>query len=261
MERKIIKLGSNYKDDIIVLQKRLVELGYSLKIDGDFGRKTDIAVKDFQERESLVPDGIVGSKTWKALFPCEVTQEDLRRAASNLGVDVATIKAVMEVESRGSGFLSPGKPVILFEGHIFWNELKKAGYKSENYTQGNEDILYPKWDKSHYLGGIKEYYRLEKAEKIDEVCALKSASWGLFQIMGFNYKVCGCDTVTQFVDLMKESEGSQLDLFVEFIKGNSLESYLRNLDWAGFAKKYNGPAYRENKYDEKLEKAYEKYKS
>jgi hypothetical protein len=35
--------------------------------------------------------------------------------------------------------------------------------------------------------------------------------------------------------------------------------YLRDKDWAGFARRYNGPAYAENKYDEKLSAAYEKF--
>ena len=78
--------------------------------------------------------------------------------------------------------------------------------------------------------------------------------------MGFNYPMCGCETIDDFVGKMKRSEGSQLDLFTEFIKRNALGGYLRDLDWAGFAKAYNGSGYRENKYDEKLESAYNKYK-
>ncbi|MFB9080551.1 N-acetylmuramidase domain-containing protein [Flavobacterium procerum] len=34
---------------------------------------------------------------------------------------------------------------------------------------------------------------------------------------------------------------------------------LRNKNWASFALKYNGPAYKTNKYDEKLARAYAKY--
>ena len=95
---------------------------------------------------------------------------------------------------------------------------------------------------------------------IDEEAAISSASWGLFQIMGFNYATCKCDSVQQFVALMKENEGKQLDQFTAFIQSNRLDTYLRNKDWAGFAKRYNGPAYAENQYDKKLEKAYHKHK-
>ena len=44
-----------------------------------------------------------------------------------------------------------------------------------------------KWTKSHYKGDMGEYERLKKALAIHEKAAACSASWGLFQIMGFNY--------------------------------------------------------------------------
>ena len=258
---KTLKLGVKH-NDVIYLHVKLKNLGYQVDIYSDlFTEITNSAVKKFQSIRGLSVDGIVGNKTWEELENLnKLTESDFIRCASSLGVDVATVKAVCEVESGCSGFIGLNKPTILFEGHIFWRELRDAGYKPENYTTGNEDILYKSWNKEHYLGGLKEYDRLEKAIRIDRSCALKSASWGLFQIMGFNYFACGCDNVEEFVSEMKKSEGSQLDLFIEFIRRQGWGRYLRDLDWAGFASKYNGPGYKENKYDEKLERAYKKFK-
>lgn len=257
---KTIKLGSS-GEDVLILQKKLKGHGYFIVETGIFDETVHKFVLSFQRVRGLVIDGIVGPKTWEELDKIgRLTENDFIRCSNLIGTDIATIKAVCEVESGGSGFISPGKPKILFEGHIFWKELKKAGLKPENYIQGNEDILYKAWDKTKYCGGSREYDKLERAIVIDRCCALKSASWGLFQIMGFNYLMCGCETIDDFVGKMKRSEGSQLDLFTEFIKRNALGGYLRDLDWAGFAKAYNGPGYRENKYDEKLESAYNKYK-
>ena len=70
----------------------------------------------------------------------------------------------------------PSSDIPCIEGHIFWNELKKRGKNPEDYTTYNEDILYPKWSKEHYKGGIKEYERLERAIAIDEEAAISSAS-------------------------------------------------------------------------------------
>ena len=50
-----------------VLQRLLTSKGYPISTDGDFGVLTETAVKAFQSRKGLVSDGIVGSRTWRAL--------------------------------------------------------------------------------------------------------------------------------------------------------------------------------------------------
>ena len=187
--------------------------------------------------------------------------EDFTQVAELLGCEPAALKAVQQVETGGrGGFFSPGRPAILFEGHIFWTQLKKRGSNPEDYVKGNENILYPKWEKGHYKGGIGEYDRLEQARKINREAADASASWGMFQIMGFNYAACGEDSIESFVRSMCESEFKQLLLTANFIKKNSqMLQALQARDWAVFAKCYNGPAYAQNRYDVKLEAAYQKY--
>jgi peptidoglycan hydrolase-like protein with peptidoglycan-binding domain len=53
--------------DVEILQQRLVELGWQLDVDGDFGPMTEDAVKEFQSQNGLDVDGIVGPNTWAAL--------------------------------------------------------------------------------------------------------------------------------------------------------------------------------------------------
>lgn len=65
-----IKKGSEGKY-VEVLQTRLIALGYGLPMygaDGDFGKETHIAVVTFQYDNGLEQDGIVGQKTWQALY-------------------------------------------------------------------------------------------------------------------------------------------------------------------------------------------------
>lgn len=190
-----------------------------------------------------------------------LTDEEFTQIAELLGCEPAALKAVLQVETGGrGGFFSPGRPAILFEGHIFWTQLKKRGSNPEDYVKGNENILYPKWEKGHYKGGIGEYDRLEQARKINREAADASASWGMFQIMGFNYAACGEESIESFVRSMCESEFKQLLLTANFIKKNSqMLQALQARDWAVFAKCYNGPAYAQNRYDVKLEAAYQKY--
>ena len=254
--------------DVTALQELLCKNGYEVAVSGEFDGDTDAAVRNFQRDHNLTVDGLVGNKTMECLrlidnplAALSITEADYQRAAAALNVPVAAIKAVKEVETGGrSGFVAEGKPTILFEGHVFWSQLKKAGKSPEKHKAGNADILYSKWTKAYYKSGLEEYTRLERAKKIHESAALCSASWGLFQIMGFNYTVCKCQSVEEFVEKMCTNEGAQLDLFVLFLKGNGWDKYLRALDWAGFARHYNGPAYADNQYDVKLRKAYAKYK-
>lgn len=62
--------AANDASAVRLVQRRLVSLGYDAgPDDGDFGDKTDAAVKAFQADSSLTSDGIVGATTWDALFP------------------------------------------------------------------------------------------------------------------------------------------------------------------------------------------------
>jgi len=61
-----LKVGTK-SDAVKTLQVKLTKLGYALVADGDFGPKTEAAVKDFQSKIGLTVDGVVGPVTQKAL--------------------------------------------------------------------------------------------------------------------------------------------------------------------------------------------------
>jgi hypothetical protein len=176
-----------------------------------------------------------------------LTDEAVEDAAKSIGCTVAAVKSVIDVESHG-GFLPDGRPKILFERHYF-SRLTRG-----KYDDSNPDISAKKW--GGYKGGAAEYERLGRAIKLDRTAALKSASWGAFQIMGDNCRACGFADVEDFVKAMVAGEAEQLEAFVKFVKKSRLEDELIRLDWAGFARGYNGSAYKTNRYDEKLAAAY-----
>ena len=186
---------------------------------------------------------------------------DIRKAAELIGVEPCAVQAVVDVESCGSGFLPDGRTKILFEGHVFWRELQKRGIDPAPLASKYPNVIYPKWDRSQYKGGAAEWERLNTAALVNKEAALCSASYGLFQIMGFNHRAAGFDTVQAFVDAQKESEVKQLESFCAFMRSEGLVLFLVGRDWAGFARRYNGPGYAANQYDVKLRRAYERCKS
>ena len=188
-----------------------------------------------------------------------LSTHDIKHAADLLGVEPCAVKAVIDVESAGSGFLPDGRtPKILFEGHIFWRELKKRGFDPALAASQHPEIVYPKPDRTKYRNGTGEHERLNAALGIHRDAALCSASWGLFQIMGFNYAACGFADVCSFADSMYRGEAEHLRAFCEFMRSEGLILFLSGLDFAGFARRYNGPGYAANQYDTKLQRAYER---
>lgn len=177
---------------------------------------------------------------------------DVSIIAGYLGCHVAAVRAVLAVESAGQGFHN-GRPLILNEPHIFYRELS-GGKRAQAVAQG---LAYKVWRTKPYLKSVDARYEwLERAMAIDEVAALRSCSWGLGQMMGFNHKICGFATVHEFVAAMCHSEGAQLYGMARFIVSKGIQKNLRTFDWAGFAYRYNGAGYKKNKYDTKLAAAY-----
>ncbi len=230
---------------------------------------------DFQKKNNLVVDGIVGIKTWSMLIAKKesltkfnkkfLSEEDLKDFAQKFDVPLAAVKAVNEVESSGKGFLIDGRPRILFEGHIFWKQLKLRGLNPVDFQQERtKNVLYKSWTKKYYEGGEQEYDRLEKAAGMSDIdavhdAAYASASYGAFQIMGFHYNSLGYPSVDSFVADMYTHERAHLDAFGMYCKVNNLIRHMQNQQWTKFALGYNGPSQAQNKYDIKLKKAFDKY--
>ena len=179
-----------------------------------------------------------------------ITDEDFARAAWRLGCEEAVVRAVARVESGGrTGFLEDGRPKILFESRWFH---KLTGGR---FDESHDHLSTPTWVRN-YRGGAAEYDRLAEAADLDPEAALKSASWGMFQILGINHHVVGFATVEDYVAAQLESEGAHLDAFTTFVIANRLDDELRDKRWADFAFGYNGPGYRANQYDRKMADAY-----
>ena len=218
------------------LQQAVVAAGYPLTVDGKIGPATKAAVL------SAFTDGP----------DTKLTQADIEAAAHLLDVKPAKIWAVWDVEASDNPF-TEGRPTILFEPHIF---SKLTAHK---YDASHPALSSRNWNRKLYPGSQKgRWDQLLNALVLDPDAALQSASYGGFQILGMNYQMCGHKTPWAFIYAMSRTEKDQLIAFVAFVKARGLTAALQKGDWAAFAKGYNGSAYRENKYDERLARAYAK---
>lgn len=206
-----------------------------------------------------------------------LTEEDFEKAASKLGCTVAQIRAVDEVESGGGWFVDvradilnldgeggfidgPNLPKILFEAHVFDRETKGK------YRNSHPNLSSAKWNRALYVGGQGEWARLNAAMKLDRTAALRSASVGRYQIMGFNHRLAGYETVEGYWEAMKQSEALHLEAFVRYVINAGLATKLRQVsnvhaDCIPFAKAYNGTGYAANAYHIKIARAHKKWSS
>jgi hypothetical protein len=186
-----------------------------------------------------------------------ITDHDFMDIADKNAVNYAALRAVCEVEARNTGFTSANALICLYEPHIAYR-----------YTSGKvrmalvkAGLAYPKQGQKPYPK--TSYPRIDLCAKIaGEEIAATATSWGLPQMMGFNHKACGYDTALAMVTAFAESEYKQVEAMVKFIKSNPrMFEALAKQDWATFAKFYNGSNYAQNKYDQRLAKAYAFWKT
>jgi hypothetical protein len=184
----------------------------------------------------------------------KLKDKDFCRSAARLRCEVAAIKAVAQVESKRDAFDEHGFPTILFERHKFYKYAKNRKALAKTHP----DICNAK------PGGYGKYAeqkpKFDRAFALDQEAAMMACSWGMFQVMGFNWKDLGYESVGEFVNQMKSGEPAQLEAFVRYVEANHLADELRSHDWNTFALRYNGEDYRKNNYHIKLPAAYKEFK-
>ncbi|WP_233592644.1 N-acetylmuramidase domain-containing protein [Erwinia psidii] len=252
--------------------KVITSPGNELNVDGLIGPKTIERIKEFQQKVVKLssPDGIVSpdgptmrhlhfhsdkvapvSNTFTSNTNMrELTEEMYVSAAKSLNCEVAAVKAVVITESKMTGpFDAKGRPTILFERHHF------MAYTDKKYNSTHPDISGPRG--IPYGKFSVQYDRLNEAIKLDREAALKSASWGAFQIMGSNYATSGYASVEKFVEGMNTLAG-QVYAFVNHISRTPvLLNAIRTKNWSNFAYHYNGPGYKDKNYDTQMATNYD----
>jgi hypothetical protein len=144
------------------------------------------------------------------------------RQAQASGLPVASALAVFSVESGTAYDPRTGLVIIRFEPHIF----RRQSGRGMSVTRGGQPA---------------EWRNLAQAWALAPEAALKSTSWGLPQLMGFNWQVTRHPGVRAMVLAFQDSCEEQVAGFFDFMQANGLVSLIRQGDWRGFTRRYNGP--------------------
>lgn len=192
-----------------------------------------------------------------------LTEQDYIEVAEELGVEVAAIKAVVEIEAGKAhkGFWAENKPIINFDLSVF-KKMATKNKVSLAEAQEKYPVIFAKPNIAKYGSQqAGQQARLDAAREFHDLSGIEGTFWGMFQLGGFNWKICGTESPQQFVDLMSRSERDQLELFATFMKNTGLLKYLKNKNWSAFARQYNGPGYAKRGYHTRMAKAYNKFKN
>lgn len=223
------------------------------------------AVSVSQPDDAVLADSIAMEFLADSVPPAilRLTEDDYRAVAEELGVETAAIKAVVDIEAgpQHEGFFAPGKPLVNFDLAMFRQRARHNKINLSRYSQSHATVFARPNVRRYGSTQAAQQERLRLARTIHDTTAIEGTFWGMFQIGGFNWKLCGCSDIQEFVRRMSTSEREQLELFAAFIKSIGIDKALRNKDWAAFARRYNGPSYASRGYHTRMAKAYQRHKA
>ena len=184
----------------------------------------DLALPRAQER-TMPPPKTVGergtgeklavARLWNSYGGAILEQADAAR------VEPAVALAIFAVESKRAFDPTTGLVVVRFEPKVF---LRRAG----------------RLVASDHSGQLAEWRAIEHAYAIDKKAALESASYGLPQLMGFNFGVTRHPDARALLLAFQRSAREQIAGFFGFVVANKLADEARERRFVAFARRYNG---------------------
>ncbi len=181
----------------------------------------------------------------------------LGRLADLLSIPVDVVVGVLIAESGGAAFGADGRMIIRFENHIFWRYWGQANATifDQHFTFDRSSVARAwrghqwrpdtdsAWVDFHGNQAL-EWNVFTFARSLDDTAALLSISMGAPQIMGFNFKRLGYESVQQMFSRFSSSAHAQIVGIFDFVKGASATSTaiqaLQRRDYLTFAGIYNG---------------------
>jgi uncharacterized protein YgiM (DUF1202 family) len=190
-------------------------------------------------------------------------------------IDPGSAIAVLCVESSGRGFShsNQNRMIIRFENHLFWKYWGKKNseifHRHLQYGKREDgrlkvwlghvwrENLEEAWQPFHG-SQAKEWQVLEFGRSLDDTAALLSISMGAPQIMGFNHRKIGYETVQEMFNKFSRDIRYQISGLFDFFDDAMIEA-LQKRDFVTFAGHYNGPG-QKHKYGQWIQNYYDAFR-
>ena len=202
-------------------------------------------VEDPNEKPEIVLKSVKASEL-KQKFGKKISE-----FAKEHGIDENLLGGLILTESRGLGFENE-KMKIRFEVSKFLSYDENKEYNGK-YFKTNKGVRYYRMkeeDNWKIINGDNQkmnYDAFELALWLDPETACKATSFGMAQIMGFNYKTCGYDSALEMYYDFKKGDEIQYEKFLDFIlnyptklEGKTLLEYCQAGEERKMIKLYNG---------------------
>lgn len=188
----------------------------------------------------------------------------VRDLADSKGIPQDFALGIVAKESAGNVLWPVGGeqlPSIRIEGHYFYRELahdpaKQATAVRLGFAAKDSGVV----KNPGTMTG--RYAKLQSMAAIEAEAAYRSISIGIGQVMGANFRACGYSNAREmFKDAMK-GLAAQAEQMLSFIHADRrLVKAANEHDYKTFARIYNGPGYKKNRYDTELAKFVRRYSS
>ncbi len=220
------------------------------------------------DKQVKVPDG--PSNYRRAAISWNKYGGLMKRISLELGIEVEAAMSIICVEGGGDGFDENGRMIIRFENHVFWMFFgkfhpdvfnKHFTFNPRNRRFGHKWRPDEKEDwRDVHASQDAEWEAFNFARRLDETAAMKSISMGAPQVMGFNHKVIGYDTVQEMFSNFEKDIRYHLFALFDFTKAVPRRiAYLQKKDFYNFAREYNGEA-APKQYEQRLLEYYHIFK-
>jgi peptidoglycan hydrolase-like protein with peptidoglycan-binding domain len=288
----VLAMGATGENTIRAIQRLLITLGYSTAsaggylIDGDYGRGTNRGVAQFQAEAGLASVSVRKSLGYHCTFlsargnivaipVVSLDKQTLVAMLSSLSNKLASNEVAMgSVEGALFHLNALDKRINLGAAQIVKRYKKHAiNAAAEQAAAGHHiniawilaiikketnGVVRPRFEQHHFSRFLAKAEGQSLAE-----WRLRATSFGLGQIMGFNFKLVGEHSAMSLVSAVEAEQVAYVARFLgrKSFKQVPAENNPTKADCRVVAKAYNGAKYEKNHYHTQLENHFNEFAS